>query len=172
MSNDIKFDLDKDIIMQIEMASYAEYNDTLAMMNDHLGEIYGYSNLNDVEDAQLHYEKELAYKAIKELQQEIERQSKAQVILDDMLANYKQENERLKERVAYLERSNNRREDTILSLRQEVYEQEDYKSRCEKANEYLDKVETLARLDGKIIFSINIFRGILQNGGDILNDKR
>ena len=42
----------------------------------------------------------------------------------------------------------------------------DYKSRCEKAIEYLDKVETLAMLDGKIIFSINIFRNILQNGSD------
>jgi len=116
MNDEIKFDLDKDIIMQIEMASYAEYNDTLAMMNDHLGEIYGYSDLKDVEEAQLHYEKELAYKAIKELQQE---------------------NERLKERVAYLERSNNRREDTIIGLRFEVAEQEDYKSRCEKASEKL-----------------------------------
>lgn len=33
---------------------------------------------------------------ITNLQQEIERQSKAQVILDDMLADYKRENERLK----------------------------------------------------------------------------
>lgn len=36
-----------------------------------------------------------------------------------------QENERLKERIAYLERSNDRREDTILGLRQELYEKED-----------------------------------------------
>lgn len=35
------------------------------------------------------------------------------------------ENERLKERIAYLERSNDRREDTILGLRQELYEKED-----------------------------------------------
>ena len=38
-----------------------------------------------------------------------------------------------------------------------------YKSRCEKALEYLDKIETLAMSDGKIIFSINTFRNILQN---------
>ena len=38
-----------------------------------------------------------------------------------------------------------------------------YKYRCEKALEYLDKIETLAMSDGKIIFSINIFRNILQN---------
>lgn len=101
MNDEIKFDLDKDIIMQIEMASYEKYNDTLAMMNDHLGEIYGYSDLKDVEEAQLHYEKELAYKAIKELQQEIERQSKAQVILDDMLADHKH---RIDKAIEYVKR--------------------------------------------------------------------
>lgn len=42
------------------------------------------------------------------------------------------------------------------------FELKDYKSRCEKAIEYLDKVETLAMPDGKIIFSINTIRNILQ----------
>lgn len=47
---------------------------------------------------------------------------------------------------------------------EEMYKQkEDYKYRCEKALEYLDKIETLAMSDGKIIFSINTFRNILQN---------
>lgn len=58
-------------------------------------------------------------------------------IKDERFYNLQQENERLKERVAYLERSNNRREDTIIGLRFEVAEQEDYKSRCEKASEKL-----------------------------------
>ena len=73
MSEEIKFDLDEDIIMQIEMDSYMKYNDTIASMTDHLGEIYGYSDVKNVEDAQLHYEKELAYKAIKNLQQKVEQ---------------------------------------------------------------------------------------------------
>lgn len=73
MSEEIKFDLDKDIIMQIEMDSYMKYNDTIASMNDHLGEMYGYSDVRDMEEAQLHYEKELAYKAIKDLQQKVEQ---------------------------------------------------------------------------------------------------
>ena len=42
------------------------------------------------------------------------------------------------QRIEYLERSNNRREDTILELRQAIAEQEDYKSRCEKAAEYIN----------------------------------
>lgn len=73
MSEEIKFDLDKDIIMQIEMDSYIKYNDTIASMNDHLGEIYGYSDVRDTEEAKLKYEKELAYKAIVQLQQKVEQ---------------------------------------------------------------------------------------------------
>ena len=73
MSEEIKFDLDGDIIMQIEMDSYMKYNDTIASMNDHLGEIYGYSDVRNTEEAQLKYEKELAYKAIVQLQQKVEQ---------------------------------------------------------------------------------------------------
>ena len=43
----------------------------------------------------------------------------------------------LQERIEYLERSNNRREDEIMSLRDECVNGEIYKSRCEKAIEYL-----------------------------------
>lgn len=76
MNEEIKFDLDKDIIMQIEMDSYMKYNDTIASMNDHLGEIYGYSDVKDMEETQLKYEKKLAYKAIKDLQQKVEQLEK------------------------------------------------------------------------------------------------
>lgn len=76
MNKEIKFDLDKDIIMQIEMDSYMKYNDTIASMNDHLGEIYGYSDVKDMKEMQLKYEKKLAYKAIKDLQQKVERLEK------------------------------------------------------------------------------------------------
>ena len=76
MSEEEKFDLDGDIIMQIEMDSYMKYNDTIASMNDHLGEIYGYSDVRDTEEAQLKYEKELAYKAIVQLQQKVEEKDK------------------------------------------------------------------------------------------------
>lgn len=53
----------------------------------------------------------------------------------------------------------NKIRDYITNLQQK---KEDYKSRCKKAIEYLDKVEILAMLDGKIIFSINTLRNILQ----------
>lgn len=47
-----------------------------------------------------------------------------------------QENEKLKERIEYLERSNDRREDTILEQRQEISNLED---NWNILNEYLEK---------------------------------
>lgn len=53
----------------------------------------------------------------------------------------KRENERLKERCEYLERSNNRREDEIMSLRDECVDGETYKSRNEKAIDKLNSIK-------------------------------
>lgn len=83
----IDFDLNDDVIMQIEMASYMKYNSTIAAMNDHLGEIYGYSDVQNVEQAQLVYEKELAYQAIKQLQEEIKKLKGIYVRTTDHLFN-------------------------------------------------------------------------------------
>lgn len=44
---------------------------------------------------------------------------------NDCIENLQQENKQLKERIAYLERSNNRREDTILEQRQKISDLED-----------------------------------------------
>ena len=43
-----------------------------------------------------------------------------------------QENEKLKERIEYLERSNNRREDTIIEQRQEISDLEDNWNKLKK----------------------------------------
>ena len=45
--------------------------------------------------------------------------------LDWVNCHLRKTNEKLKERIAYLERSNNRREDTILEQRQEISDLED-----------------------------------------------
>lgn len=50
----------------------------------------------------------------------------------------KKENQKLKERIEYLERSNNRREDTILEQRQEISDLED---NWNKLKEYLHNVD-------------------------------
>lgn len=52
--------------------------------------------------------------------------------LKDRCHDLYEENQQLKERVAYLERSNDRREDTILGLRQELSDAEDL---CDKYEE-------------------------------------
>lgn len=54
--------------------------------------------------------------------------------LELMTGKLQQENEHLKERIEYLERSNNRREDTILEQRQEISDLED---NWNKLKEYL-----------------------------------
>ena len=48
------------------------------------------------------------------------------------------ENERLKERCEYLQRSCKRKEEQMLDYRMEYMEQEDYKSRNEKAIEFIE----------------------------------
>lgn len=93
MSEEIKFDLDEDIIMQIEMDSYMKYNDTIASMNDHLGEIYGYSDVRDTEEVKLKYEKELAYKAIVQLQQKVEQLENIRKEAIELIKKYQRKDE-------------------------------------------------------------------------------
>lgn len=57
--------------------------------------------------------------------------------LYDYTMNLQKENEQLKERIEYLERSNNRREDTILEQREEIGNLE---QQCKKQKEVIDKV--------------------------------
>ena len=69
-----------------------------------------------------------------------------EILRDSQCINYKyyhngcieilqQENKQLKERIAYLERSNNRREDTILEQRKEISDLED---NWNKLKEFID----------------------------------
>lgn len=56
---------------------------------------------------------------------EYETQFEQYKIVRNYITNLQQENKQLKERIEYLERSNNRREDTILEQRQEISDLED-----------------------------------------------
>lgn len=58
---------------------------------------------------------------------------KEQKILYKYIKQLQQENKILKERIEYLERSNNRREDTILEQRQEISDLEDNWNKLKKA---------------------------------------
>lgn len=79
------FDLNKDIILQISMMSYNEYNDRIASAVDHLGEFYCLKDVEDMEAAKEAYEKECAYKAIKELQEERLKIKRENLILERYL---------------------------------------------------------------------------------------
>ena len=57
-------EIEKDIIMQIEMESYDKFNKTIATMNEHLGEMYGYSDVEDVKVAQLKFERDRAFEIL------------------------------------------------------------------------------------------------------------
>lgn len=79
------FDLNKDIILQISMMSYNEYNEAIASAVDHLGEFYCLKDVEDMEAAREAYEKECAYKAIKELQEERLKIKRENLILERYL---------------------------------------------------------------------------------------
>ncbi len=74
---EIKFDTNEDILLQIAMKSYEKHNDKLCSINEYLGEIYSYKDLVDAEELQVHYEKHLGEIAIKQLQQENKQLRKA-----------------------------------------------------------------------------------------------
>ena len=78
--------------------------------------------------------------------------------LKDMVLKLQERNQQLQERIEYLERSNNRREDTIFEQRQEISDLED---NWDKLKEYIqqfpaieyssfEKVDSI-RLSGKLI---------------------
>ena len=64
----MKEGLKKDILYDIEMQLYMEFNDTIATMNDHLGDIYSYKDIEDTKQAEKDRKIELMEKAIKQLQ--------------------------------------------------------------------------------------------------------
>lgn len=64
--------LKTDILFQIDMQLYDEFNDKLCEINEHLGDIYTYKDLQDIENAEKEKERILLRKAVKELQKELE----------------------------------------------------------------------------------------------------
>lgn len=63
----------KDILFQIDMQLYNEFNNTIATMNDHLGDIYSLKDIEEVKQAEKEKEIELLRNAIMKQQKEIEQ---------------------------------------------------------------------------------------------------
>ena len=62
----------KDILFDIDMQLYDEFNDEIATMNDYLGDIYSLRDVEEVEKAEKEKEIQLLRKAVKEQSQQIE----------------------------------------------------------------------------------------------------
>ena len=79
--------------------------------------------------------------------------------------NLQQENKQLKERIAYLERSNNRREDTILEQRQEISDLED------NWNMLKEFIDTLWLDDKGIVTKIKDKIELIEQGDSNVKEK-
>ena len=64
--------LQKDILLQIDMQLYDEFNDKFCEMNDNLGTIYTYKDIDDLEKLEKETEIKLLRKVIEKQQKEIE----------------------------------------------------------------------------------------------------
>lgn len=89
--------------------------------------------------------KEVVLSEIENLQKGIEH-------LDWVNCHLRKTNEKLKERIAYLERSNNRREGTILEQRQEISDLEDNWNKLEEfIKDSLEAIDTIQKSTGNTI---------------------
>lgn len=80
------------------------------------------------------------YDYIKQLQQENKKLNGSIQTYDILLKSNIEENKQLQERMEYLERSNNRREDIIIEQRQEISDLED---NWDELKEYLHNVDVV-----------------------------
>ena len=65
-------DKSDDILFDIDMQLYDEFNDKFCEMNDNLGTIYTYKDLDDLEKAEKEKEIKLLREAVRKLQKEVE----------------------------------------------------------------------------------------------------
>lgn len=83
--------LKTDILFQIDMQLYNEFNDKLCEINEHLGDIYTYKDLQDGKEAEKERERSLLIEAVKELQKEIEKlQNIKRKDIQDLIDNEKE----------------------------------------------------------------------------------
>lgn len=79
--------LEKGILFQIDMQLYDEFNDKFCEINEHLGDVYTYKDLQDLENAEKEKERTLLRKAIQKQDTEInklkELLEKANKIIDE-----------------------------------------------------------------------------------------
>lgn len=85
------------------------------------------------------YMKHIA-KDFEQLQQENKKLNGAIQTYDILLKANAEENKQLQERIEYLERSNNRREDMVIELQNELCEINDYKEKWNDLKDFVNKM--------------------------------
>ena len=73
MSNEEKKAIENDILFQIDMELYDEFNDKFCKINEYLGEIYSYKDLEDLENYKKDTEIKLLRQAVQKLQAKIDK---------------------------------------------------------------------------------------------------
>ncbi len=85
-------------------------------------------------------------------------------IVNKSYEQLQEENQQLQEKIEYFERSNNRREDTILEQRQEISNLE---QQCKKQKEFINYLENMLD-DENDIFSVVRVKDALQKYREII----
>ena len=80
MTDEKQNKMEKDILFQIDMQLYDEFNEKLCEMNDNLGTIYTYKDIMDLEEAEKDKERKLLREAVKKLQADIDKRISFEVI--------------------------------------------------------------------------------------------
>lgn len=136
-------DLYKVPLTWCELYDIRDYINLLQQENKQLKEQLDYIRSGEYYN-QLRFERDMLQDLVEK--GEIPKEDKEFIDCTHRNTELLEENKQLKERVEYLERSNNRREDTIISLRQEL---NDIEERVDKAREILGKYKHYSVPDEK-----------------------
>jgi len=96
-----KEEIEKDVLFQIDMQLYDEFNDKFCEINEHLGDVYTYKDLRDIEEAEKEKERTLLRGAIAKLQNRIKE-------LEEINAEHQKLNGELQEKLTKVENENKR----------------------------------------------------------------
>ena len=106
----------EDILFQIDMQLYDEFNDKFCEMNDNLGTIYTYKDLDDLEKLEKEREIKLLREAYEKQSKEIEERIRNKFVSKDKIKAKIEFIKSLKEKFYY--------EENVISILQSLLEKE------------------------------------------------
>lgn len=84
-----------DVLFDIDMQLYDEFNDKMCEINEHLGDVYSNKDLEDIKEAENAKERKLLREAVKQLQKEKNEINKLYQEANDKCAEYEKRIEEL-----------------------------------------------------------------------------